>query len=275
MERDCERWIAIVDAAVLGDPVPASDREFERDHRAACARCRGEASLWSSLRPSRLQAVPSAEDVDEIVQLFAKEASVPPGADSPKGSWRVVAMTAGAVLMAAAAGLVLWLTSLDGAVPGRLSPSVVSPGARSLLVGRYAADTCGDAGAGVVLCVFAQSELAELELSPPRRLVRLTRGNAVASVASQPADTSFSLVTERASVTSAEATFSVDVGQHGETAVRVHEGTVQVRAAGSTTATVLGEGQAFVLGAEKIQAVSPRERESDLRLLSNANADAR
>jgi ferric-dicitrate binding protein FerR (iron transport regulator) len=222
-----------------------------------------------------LQAVPSADEVDEIVQLFAKEASVaPPRAESPKGSRRVVAMTAGAVLMAAAAGLVFWLKSLDGAVPGPLSPSAVAPGAHSLLIGRYAADTCGDAGAGVVLCVLARSELAELELSPPRRLVRLTRGTAVASVASQPADTSFSLVTERAHVTSAGATFSVDVGEQGETAVRVHEGTVQVRAAGSTTATVLGEGQAFVLGAEKIQTVSTHERERDLRLLSDAKADA-
>jgi hypothetical protein len=177
-------------------------------------------------------------------------------------------------LMAAAAGLVFWLKSLDGPVPGPLSPSAVAPGAHSLLIGRYAADTCGDAGAGVVLCVLARSELAELELSPPRRLVRLTRGTAVASVASQPADTSFSLVTERAHVTSAGATFSVDVGEQGETAVRVHEGTVQVRAAGSTTATVLGEGQAFVLGAEKIQTVSTHERERDLRLLSDAKADA-
>lgn len=270
MERDCERWIAIADAAVLGDPVSAAEQEFEREHRAVCARCRGEASLWSSLRPSRLQVVPSAEDVDEIVRLFTKKAPLAsPTVAFARSPRRFLVVTAGAALLSAA-GLLFWIKSKESVEPSRLPASAATPATHAFVTGRYSADTCGNAGEGVTLCITAGSEVSDVEFSPPHGIVRLERGRAVASLTSPSHETSLSLVTEHGKVTAVGATFSVELEPHGKTAVRVHEGEVRVSATGSTTETLLGEGQASHLGAEKIETVPKDERERDLRLLPSA-----
>jgi ferric-dicitrate binding protein FerR (iron transport regulator) len=273
-DRDCDRWIAIADAAAVGEPVSAAERQFEREHRAVCPQCRSEASLWSSLRPSRLQAVPREEDVDEIVRLFASKAPVEP---STTASWspRAVAFAfaVGAALLTAAASFVLW-GEMDGGNggPSRLPSSAAPPATLAFSTGHYAADTCGDAGAGITLCVSAGSYITKLELSTPQHRVSLARGHALASVVSPLSGESLSIVTEQGQVTTAGAQFSVEVGPEGKTRVRVHRGKVTSRAAGSKTETLLAEGQSAHLGAANVGPVSEQDRARDFRLLSSTIA---
>jgi FecR protein len=254
-DRDCDRWIAIADAAAVGEPVSAAERQFEREHRAVCPQCRSEASLWSSLRPSRLQAVEASTTASWSPRAVA------------------FAFAVGAALLTAAASFVLW-GEMDGGNggPSRLPSSAAPPATLAFSTGHYAADTCGDAGAGITLCVSAGSYITKLELSTPQHRVSLARGHALASVVSPLSGESLSIVTEQGQVTTAGAQFSVEVGPEGKTRVRVHRGKVTSRAAGSKTETLLAEGQSAHLGAANVGPVSEQDRARDFRLLSSTIA---
>jgi FecR protein len=291
MHRDCVKWSAISDAAVLGEPVSSADREFELEHQATCARCRGEASIWASLRPSRLQLVPSEDEVEEVLSLVSTETYlVEPPARVTVGP-RALAATA--ALLAMAAGLVLWLKTPGkdaadqgmGATAAAYSPPVttaVRPPSPSVTQGalptvkarHYATDTCSDVVDGITLCFAAGSEVSSMELLPPHRVVRLVRGRAVASLVPQAPGTSFSIATKDGSVTAVGTQFTVEVGSHGESLARVHHGKVVVRGSRPGAETFLVAGQATRLGSEKIEAVAAPDRSRDVRLLSRADRPA-
>lgn len=284
-ERDCERWIAIADAAVLGEPVSAADREFEREHQSACPRCRGEASTWSSLRPSRLQVVPNAEDVDEILKLAARDPSrSSPRARTVQISPRAVALGTGAALLAAAAATALWLASSEGRLVSNSpiatavdsAPSAATTSERTPLVaGRQARATCHEVTLGITLCMTAGTELSSVELSPPHRAVQLVHGHVVASVASQPPGTSFSIATKDGKVTAVEAELGVEVSPNGESWARVHRGKAMARSAGAPRETFLAPEQATRLGSDEARPVAAAERARDSELSSLAPGKGR
>jgi ferric-dicitrate binding protein FerR (iron transport regulator) len=271
-DRDCERWIAIVDAEVLGESLSAAEREFEREHQAACPRCRSEASIWSTLRPSRLQVVPSAEDVDEILKLAARDDSGrTPSARGMRVSPRAIAVCSGATLIAAAAGVALWLASSESSFERGASVAAVSEKA-PLVAGRYPRSTCNEVASGITLCVAAGSELSSVELAPPHRSFQLDRGHLVASIAAQPPGTSFSVATKDGKVTVVGAELGVEVAANGESWARVHQGKALARAAGAPRETFLAPEQTTHLGTDEIQPVAAAERARDLQLLSLARA---
>lgn len=291
MHRDCERWSAISDAAVLGEPVSSADRQFELEHQAACPRCRGEASIWASLRPSRLQVVPSEEEVEELLSLVATETFLvnPPPA---RASLPPRAVAATAALFAVAAGLIFWLNTptdtAEGlkkatafsytptpkptttAAPPQQPATVEREPSTAMRARHYAKDTCSEVVAGITLCVAAGSEISSMELLPPHRVVRLVRGRAVASLVPQPSGTSFSIATKDGKVTAVGTKFTVEVGAHGESWARVHHGKVVVRGTRPVGETFLLAGQATRLGSEKIEPVTSPDRVRDLRLLARS-----
>jgi len=286
-DRECQKWISITDATAMGELVTELERVFEVLHRASCARCRAEAAIWSSLRPSPVHALPSALEVDEIL---AQLPNAPLGSEdrssvTPLPLRRVLG--AGMASLALVAGLLLWLKmharpiEVTQALPTAVATAqLTAPGSHSdrrssvpatalnAAADHFPDDACRNVVTGITLCMAAGSEISGLELSSPQRIVRLSRGRAIASLVPQPAGSSFTLATKDGSVTSSGTKVAVEVGSAGGTTVRVHQGQVMVRAAGAVGERLLVAGQAALMGSENVRSVDAGDRERDLKLLS-------
>lgn len=299
MTDRCAHWMELSDRQLLGDELSERQREFLRAHEFDCQLCAREAAVFRELRPAALHVVPSEEEVRRILLQaeLAQPEELPDDElpDEPQlqarptrqlGSrfrgtlrWAI----AGASALAVAASALLFWKARPHAVPAASAPTPVvartdkrqgaepsSPSAASFSA-RATEDSCGLLVDGVVLCLAAGSEVGQLELTGPRRVVELKRGRAVASLEPQAQGSSFSIVTQAGDVTAVGTIFSVEVGADGAVYARVTRGKVLVKGKVAGSDQALLAGQKLRLGERAASALPNAEAERDLHLVARWN----
>jgi TolA-binding protein len=259
--NDCVTWASLSDKVAIGEAISPEDRLFLRSHLGGCSACAAEAELWETLgkvleEPERLASWPSEANAQPTRRGWLGRWSE--RGDFPKRSRPLLA---GAVLLAAAAGAIVWalpnqqppaapaqpMTRASGeprpaTAPARAGGARLALAAGEILVDRRAAvagewlargalltveegQACVLVPPGVTACLEAGTKLTIETLEPTRRRFRLHEGHVVAHLDRQPLGSTFGFETAAGSVVAKGTVFSLKTDGVAVT-LRVHEGVV-------------------------------------------------
>ena len=239
-EMTCERWIAIFEAEMLGDPPSEGERAVVAHHEETCVGCASERAAWQALATlPKTQGDPAA-----VVEAVLRADLADRKPEKRLFTWRRVT----ALTLAAAAIVIAVLSTRrrpivpDGPSVGAhldtVSGDVAVDGVRavpgeSLGVGARVTSRGGSAcflvEPAVRVCLDKGATLSIGDLALAHRRIDVTEGHVVASLDPQPAGATFALSTRVGTVTAVGTAFSVDVDGDAVVA-RVLHGVVVVRA---------------------------------------------
>ena len=285
---ECQPWIDISDREALGEIVTEEERRFQRAHEATCKACADEAAVWRSLDGAALETVLD-HGVLEQVLLAARAPRVEEAPSSvrrasPTRRRTVVGIALGACALAAAIAVMARRprvapplanfgerTPAPAVVPSETlppGPSTLAP-VTETRIASGTSPTCRLISPGATACLGAGSEVTTARLVSPRRLLDLTRGRVVVSLAPQAPGTSFGVATTAGTVTAVGTIFSVEILANGDTIARCERGEVVVQATGSTALHHLLAGEQLRIGDGHTAApLGQHDRRRDLSLLT-------
>lgn len=127
-EFDGERWIGIVDAMAVGDPVSSEDTGYVRDH-ADAEEAKAEQELWDGIASFADASSTSAADDEALIDAVVAGARE---REATQGRGRTATVIGIASALAAAAAVVLWVGSTaapegDTAEVAQVAPAAPTP----------------------------------------------------------------------------------------------------------------------------------------------------
>lgn len=274
---DCERWVALSDQVAVGEALSDRDQTWLESHARGCCDCGREAGFYLSLR--------DAVGRPEVLVL-------PTSAVRHRGGRKARIVAIATVALAASVAMMVGVSRTRRGKSVAPQTTQLSPIAARLLlasgiahrgvVAAQAGQTvghgdhigtedglaCMEIARSITVCLDTMSAATVALADSKQTIVYLEKGRLFARLDHQPAGRSFVVRTAQAEVQAVGTRFSVNIGDDGQTRVRLHEGKVAVRSVNHVASDLAAPAQASI-GDDILVAPMPQAAREDDELLSD------